>query len=202
MEDKPDEITEDSGMNEETASEVQEAEPELANEPIILATLGDINQCDSSIGIMQNTKVVEDGAMRADLVDVLSSSPTLDELMDYAFQQKECQEFEQALKAFEQAFKLYPDCDGAPFLIIEIGTLQKNAGMFDEAITTFVEGRRIAAKLNNNIFEKEFIDAIAYLRIAKNILLEHKMYHTPYKEIPIPIMDEINKEFLEWRNIS
>jgi hypothetical protein len=147
---------------------------------------------------VQQPNVAEEAIMLAETLP----SDNLDELMDYAFQQKELQNFAQAMMAFRKALKLYPKCDAAPFLLVEIGNLKKKAGKFDEAISTFDEGRRIASALNNSVLEKEFIDAIAYLRIVKNTLIQNKIFCTRFEDIPAAVIDEINKEFIEWRNIS
>lgn len=138
---------------------------------------------------------------------VFSSEPsevlpdTLDELLEIAFKHKENENTTKAIAAFTKALKLYPECDVVPFLIIEIGTLQKNAGNFDAAINTFSKGRQITSLQDNDVLQKEFIEAIAYLRIIKNILIQNKIDYIRFQDIPADILQQIDEEFAEWRNL-
>lgn len=181
---------------------VVDVSSEMSDGQIVLTSTVEtmiVNDSSQYIKTGQHDEVVEDFNVSIDAIR--SDKPTLDELMDYAFKQKESKNFERSLKAFRQALNLYPECDAAPFLILEIATIQKKAGRLDEAIATFGEGRRIASNIKNASLEKEFIDAIAYLRIVKNVLVQHDMYCIPYHKIPADIMDEVDKEFLEWRKL-
>ena len=131
-----------------------------------------------------------------------SSLSDLDSLMDFAFSQKEQRDFPQALKAFRQALRLYPDSEVAPFLAMEIGTILKNLGSYNGAITVFIEGRELIGVINNSTLDQEFINNIAYLRIVKNALVQNSLRFMPFNLIPESAMKEINKEFSEWRNQS
>lgn len=134
--------------------------------------------------------------------DCFSSSKDLDGLMDFAFSQKEQRNFLQALRAFRQALLLYPDSEVAPLLIVEIGTILKNLGSYNEAIKIFIEGRTLVGVINNSALEQEFINNIAYLRVVKNILIQNSLKFIPFNLIPESTIKEINTEFNEWRNQS
>lgn len=134
--------------------------------------------------------------------DCVSSLNDLDSLMDFAFSQKEQRDFPQALKAFRQALRLYPNSEVAPFLVMEIGTILKNLGSYNEAIKIFTEGRALIAVINNSTLEQEFINNIAYLRVVKNILIQNSLTFMPFNLIPENALKEINKEFSEWRSQS
>jgi tetratricopeptide (TPR) repeat protein len=128
-------------------------------------------------------------------------SNSLDDLMDFAFTQKEQQNFALALSVFRQALQLYPDSESAPFLVIEIGNILKNKGAYDEAIKIFTDGRNLLFLHANNMLEQEFVSTVAYLRIIKNILLQNRLGLIPFNNIPTEILEEINAEFREWRNL-
>lgn len=132
----------------------------------------------------------------------IASLETLDELMEYAFTQKELQNIDKALGAFRKALDIYPQADTAPFLIIEIGGILKRRGAYDEAIEVFSEGRRIAAKRDDSILEKEFIDIIAYLRIIKNTLIEKRLGLIAFEDIPKNLLDQLNTEYSDWKKLS
>lgn len=137
-----------------------------------------------------------------DLSDSYPSSSDLDVLMDFAFLQKEQRHFLQAVKAFRQALTLYPDSEVGPFLVMEIGTILKTIGSYDEAIKVFSEGRLLPGVINNSMLEQEFINNIAYLRVIKNILVKNSLEFMPFNLIPENAFKEINDEFCEWRNQS
>ncbi len=129
-----------------------------------------------------------------------STSNDLDSLLDLAFVYKEQRNFSQALSVFRQALILYPSSEVAPFLVMEIGAILKNNGQYNEAISVFCEGKRLFGVQKDNVFELEFVKTIAYLRIVKNILLQHHLNFIPFNNIPEYILKEIDGEFREWQN--
>lgn len=132
---------------------------------------------------------------------IVSSAPSdLESLMDFAFMQKEQRDFTQALITFRHALALYPSSEAAPFLVMEIGTILKNNGQYDEAISVFHEARKLPGLQKSESFELEFIKTIAYLRIVKNMLLHHHLNFIPINDIPDHILQEIDAEFREWRS--
>jgi len=133
---------------------------------------------------------------------VLPLSKDLDDLMDFAFLQKERREFVQALTTFRQALLLYPDSEASPFLVMEIGTILKNLGSYNESITVFTEGRLLPRVTSDSMLEQEFINNIAYLRVVKNILIKNSLEFMPFSRIPEKVLKEIDDEFSEWRNQS
>jgi tetratricopeptide (TPR) repeat protein len=130
----------------------------------------------------------------------LPISSDLDSLMDLAFMHKEQRNFTQALTIFRQALTLYPSSEAAPFLVMEIGTILKNNGQYDEAISAFCEARILPGLQQNEMFQLEFIKTIAYLRIVKNMLLQHHLGFIPFSDIPDHVLKEVDAEFREWRN--
>ena len=125
----------------------------------------------------------------------------IDSLLDFAFLCKEQRNYSMSLKAFRHALKLYPDNEAAPFLVIEIGTILKNEGLYDEAIRLFSEAKNLPSLQNDPILEQEFISTVAYLRIVKNVLLQHRLGFISFNNIPNAIVKEIDDEFKEWRNL-
>lgn len=147
---------------------------------------------------------VKDKSMQADTANSLGmdSASSLDELIEKGFMQKEKHNFNQALQLFRHALSLSVEDEAAPFLIVEIGNILKNKGAYDEAIQTFSNGRNLPALHSNHLLEQEFVSTIAFLRIVKNTLLQHRLGFIPYNNIPQAVMKEINDEFREWRKLS
>ncbi|WP_425060973.1 tetratricopeptide repeat protein [Sporomusa carbonis] len=129
-------------------------------------------------------------------------SDQLDDLLDFAFMNKEQRNYGAALSAFSRALTLYPDSDAAPFLVVEVGNLLKNMGAYDEAIKVFTDGRNLSQTKQDEMLEQEFISTIAYLRIIKNILTQSRLGCVPFLEIPPHVLKEIDEEFKEWRNVG
>ncbi|SMC62428.1 tetratricopeptide repeat protein [Sporomusa malonica] len=133
---------------------------------------------------------------------ILPESDQLDDLIDFAFSSKERHDYEAALTAFKQALTLYPYSEAAPFLVVEVGNLLKNKGAYDEAIEVFSDGRNLCQTREDEMMEQEFISTIAYLRIIKNVLLQHRLGCVRFLEIPQHIVKEIDDEFKEWRSVG
>ncbi|WP_050769563.1 tetratricopeptide repeat protein [Thermosinus carboxydivorans] len=144
---------------------------------------------------------VSSASVQSDLGD-RPLSDALDDLLDYAFQQKEAGNLSLALKYFQQALNLYPDNEISPFIVVEIGSILKNKGQYDEAIKVFVEGRNLPALRSNSTVQQDFINTIAYLRIVRNVLLQRRLGFIPYGEIPAAVLAEIDAEFREWRKLA
>ena len=123
---------------------------------------------------------------------------SLDELLDYAFQQQEEKNFDEALLAFKNILKRFPASTVAPFAVIEIGNLLKTRGAYDEAIQVFADAKNLPALQTENQFEKEFVNAIAHLRIIKNTLIYRRLGLLPFHQIPAAVYEEIDAEFREW----
>ncbi|WP_094606346.1 hypothetical protein SPSIL_029120 [Sporomusa silvacetica DSM 10669] len=129
-------------------------------------------------------------------------SDKLDDLIDFAFLNKESQNYEIAFNAFKKALNLYPNSEAAPFLTVEIGNILKNKGDYDGAIKEFGDGRNLSHTKQDEMMEQEFICTIAYLRIIKNVLLQNRLGNIPFLKIPPQIVKQIDEEFREWRSVG
>jgi len=156
---------------------------------------------DQSSALAENNEILKTEDESPGPITISSTTPSdLDRLLDFAFIQKEQRNFTQALAIFREALTLYPNSEVAPFLVMEIGTILKNKGQYDEAITVFCEARKLLGLQQSKTFEPEFIKTIAYLRIVKNMLLQHHLGFISFNDIPDHVLKEIDAEFREWRN--
>ncbi|MBP2642235.1 MAG: hypothetical protein H6Q67_122 [Firmicutes bacterium] len=131
-----------------------------------------------------------------------SLSDSLDDLLDFAFQQKETGNNQLALDTFRRAFNLYHESDAAPLLAIEISKLLMNQGAYDEAISFLTSSRNLSGITRNSALDNELVSTIAYLRIIKNTLMQRRTGYLPFNQIPADITEEIDLEFREWRVLS
>jgi tetratricopeptide (TPR) repeat protein len=133
------------------------------------------------------------------IVNHVAKLETLDDLLDYALDQRDNREQDASLYAFKKALKLYQTNDYAPFIVIEIGNIYKNTGLYDDAIVIYNKALKLPALVHNDELKREFINNIAYLRIVKNALLRRNITRTPFKDISQKVFGEIETEFQNWR---
>ncbi|MEN6566196.1 MAG: hypothetical protein ABFC57_07820 [Veillonellales bacterium] len=150
----------------------------------------------------ENGELIDESDTMSIMDDIQCQSDSLDDLMDFAFEQKEQHNLRQALKAFQKALKLYHESETAPFLIAEIGGILKEQGLYEDAIQVLSEGRDIAKLRFDTALEEEFVDVVAYLRIVKNVLLEQRLGFIPFSNIPVNVAAQIDSEFSEWRKLK
>lgn len=125
-----------------------------------------------------------------------------EKVLDYAYQQKEFKNYEEALRAFKHVLEAKPEGPDAPFVVIEIGSLLKMRGAYDEAIQSFVDAKSLASLQEDPFLKQEFINTIAYLRIIKNVLLYRGLGLLPFSNIPDDVLLEIEREYGEWRSLD
>ncbi|MCX7779685.1 MAG: hypothetical protein N2491_02065 [Negativicutes bacterium] len=126
----------------------------------------------------------------------------LDDLLDLAFAAKERAEPSAALIYFREALKRHPESEAAPYIVVEIATLLKDKGSYDEAIRVFIEGRNLPKVQADGVLSQEFTETIAYLRITRNALLQRRLGFVPFHKIPADVTKDIDEEFREWRNLA
>ena len=185
--------TESSNLVEELSS--------TAIEPVAADSSAEVVQ-ERLAGIPEQSFEQEAGSSTMRYNEPLPVSEDLDDLLDYAFVSKESQDYSAAFRAFNRALVLYPDSDAAPFLVVEIGNILKNKGSYDEAIKMLSDGRSLSHTRHDAMMEQEFISAIAYLRITKNVLLQNRLGNIPFTDIPPQIVQQIDEEFKEWRSVG
>ncbi|MDR3563512.1 MAG: hypothetical protein P4N59_19045 [Negativicutes bacterium] len=179
----PDDLSTENGPSFDTAESI------AASNMAIAATSENLLQNQEEISIPIST-------------DLNPASDSLDDLLDFAFTQKENHNYVLALDTFRKGLKLYQDSEAAPFIAIEIASLLKGKGAYDEAIMLLTESRSLSGLRQNVVLDQEFITTIAYLRIVKNTLLHKRMGYIPFQNIPAEIAQEIDGEFREWRNLA
>jgi tetratricopeptide (TPR) repeat protein len=204
---KENEITANLDSKSDIEGVISSLEFKLVTSPIIFDEVGKretvINgelQDQSSDVEENNESVPTEHEKQLPIIMFSPTSNDLDSLMDIAFMHKEQRNYTQALTSFHQALTLYPNSEAAPFLVMEIGNILKNNGQYNEAISVFCEARKLPGLQQNKMFEPEFIKTIAYLRIVKNMLLQHHLGFIPFNCIPDHVLKDIDVEFREWRN--
>lgn len=132
----------------------------------------------------------------------IEDDPYSENILDYAYQQKEVKNYDEALRAFKEILQIDPSSSDAPFVVIEIGSLLKLRGAYDEAIQVFLDAKSLPGLQDDPDLRQEFINTIAYLRIIKNVLIYRGVGLLPFNKISEDVTQEIEKEYCEWRGLS
>ena len=120
---------------------------------------------------------------------------TLDDYLDYAYTEKDAGRTAKAAAAYQQAIESFPDDPYLPFLIIELGTLYKEAGAYDVAVDTYRDALALPVIQGQNGIVDEFKKNIAYLEAVSHITVRHDAPEIPFSQIPSDWLTEIEDYF-------
>jgi hypothetical protein len=150
---------------------------------VIIKTIADIVHED-----MENDHLLK-------LTAVIAKLGSLDDILDYAFEQKTRHNYFNALFAYKRALIRYCSDDYAPFIVIDIVNIYKDNGAYEEAIHTYLNALSLPAIVNNSEIHEEFEKNLAYLRIVEYVLAKHHIARTPFGKISPNHLEEIETIF-------
>lgn len=125
----------------------------------------------------------------------LSRLHSLDDHLDYAFEQKSRRRFTNAILAYRQALEKFRNDPYSPFIAIELGNIYKETGAYADAISIFRNALQLPAIKGQDGIRAEFQKNIAYLGTVLHILTRHRRPNTPFSEIPPDCQREIESAF-------
>lgn len=132
------------------------------------------------------------------LTAALAKLPSLDAILDYAYEQQSRHNYANALFAFRQALHTYEEDSYIPFIVIEMANIYKQTGSYDEAIGVYEHSLQLPVIVADHSTQEKFAASISYLRIVKCILIKHKQMKMPFSKIPSEYMREIEFAFQQW----
>jgi len=132
-------------------------------------------------------KVAEDAA----------ASETLESLLEYAKAEKAKGNITATIDAYEKALEDYGADDYAPFIAIDLSAIYREQAAYTKAIKVYEEALTLPAVKKNSAVEDEFKRKLAYMQTVQAVLLRHKALTTPFSQIPISYMQEVELEFKE-----
>ena len=136
----------------------------------------------------------EKAAHQQELQAKLGSMNSLDDILDFAYANKD-QQPQDAIFAYQEAIARFSDDDYMPFLIIELGNLYKEQADYRGAVATYAKAMHLPIIADNDAMRQEFAKNIRYLGVVQDILAKHSALSTPFPQIPGSIMQEIETEF-------
>lgn len=154
------------------------------------------------VGCFEEDDIHGDGEEALQAKDDRWEMLDVEELWDTALMHKEEKCLPEALGCLRTILRKYPENELVALAAVEAANILKNDGLYDEAIRLFSEARSLPAIQEDAAMEQEFVSAIAYLRIVKNILVQNRLGFLPFRSIPQEISQEIELEFREWRKLA
>ena len=120
---------------------------------------------------------------------------TLDEILDYAYLEKQEGHTWQAIAAYKKALEKYRNDEYAPFVAIDLGNIYKEQAFYTKAIKTYEDALELPAVRRNASTKAEFKKNLIYLKTVQSVLLRHKALSTPFSKISRAYLQEIETEF-------
>lgn len=120
---------------------------------------------------------------------------TLEKLVEYAKAEKIKGNVTAAIDAYEKALEDYGDDDYAPFIAIDLSAIYREQAAYTKAIKVYEEALMLPIVKKNPAVEDEFKRKLAYIQTVQAVLLRHRALTTPFSQIPISYMQEIELEF-------
>ena len=136
--------------------------------------------------------ISEEPVVDTDTIDKLA---TLDDYLDYIFEQKQLDNQANTLYACSQALDKYADDDYAPFIVIDMANIFKSNGAYEKAADVYRQAFDLKSVRGSTGMYEEFKKSLTYIEAVKYILSQHDAPKTPFKEIPSEILSEIEQEY-------
>ncbi|MBQ9486188.1 MAG: hypothetical protein IJU91_00075, partial [Selenomonadaceae bacterium] len=133
----------------------------------------------------------------ADVDKNLADTETLESLLEYAKAEKAKGNITATIDAYEKALEDYGADDYAPFIAIDLSAIYREQAAYTKAIKVYEEALTLPAVKKNSAVEAEFKRKLAYMQTVQAVLLRHKALTTPFSQIPISYMQEVELEFRE-----
>lgn len=129
--------------------------------------------------------------------DTTKDIETLESLLEYAKAEKVKGNITATIDAYQKALEDYGNDDYAPFIAIDLSAIYREQAAYTKAIKVYEEALTFPAVKKNPAVEDEFKRKLAYIQTVQAVLLRHRALTTPFSQIPISYMQEIELEFRE-----
>lgn len=124
----------------------------------------------------------------ADLMDNIQidqpASESLEDLLDYAYEQRTLRNINCALDGFRLIRTLYGDSDALPMVVAEIVSTLQSQGNYGEAIAEVTDALSSPAIQHDKHATRIFEQKIAHLHALRDLLIEKGNPSLPFEQIP------------------
>ena len=139
--------------------------------------------------------ILDGGITDEDIKTVESHLNSLDEILEFAYSQKNANNFKLAIFAYQKALERYRADDYAPFIAIDLSSIYKEQAAYTKAIKVCEDALTLPAVVRNGSARNDFSHDLAYLRTVQAVLARHRVLSTPFSKIPRQLMSEIDADF-------
>lgn len=139
--------------------------------------------------------IIEGGLTEDELAEVEKHLNSLDDILEFAYAQKNAKNFKLAIFAYQKALERYRADNYAPFIAIDLSSLYKEQAAYTKAIKVCEDALTLPAVVRSATARKEFSHDLAYLRTVQAVLSKHRVLSTPFSKISRQLMDEIDADF-------
>lgn len=122
----------------------------------------------------------------------VAAARNLDDLLDLAYAEAEPGN---VIYIYQQAIAHYEDDPYLPFLVIELANTYKDNAAYDQAIAAYETALTKKHIADNAAVVTKFQDTLRYLHSVQIILAKHDATATRFRDIPEPLMQEIETVF-------
>ena len=182
----------------EPADSVAGAPEEVKQADSVAGAPEEVKQADSASAVHEEQEpaesaddIREEAASDRALADTLAAMTTMDQLLDFAFEQNLQKQTQVALAAYQTALERYRGDSYAPFIVVSIANIHKENGNYDAAINSIRSAMDIPAMLESSSIKRQFDDTLSYLMITRNVLQTAGLGNLSFKEIPKKYMSQI-----------
>lgn len=114
----------------------------------------------------------------------LSSFRTLDDYLDFAFQEERGGRTENAIDTYKRAMAFYADDDYAPFIAIELANVCKELGDFQAAADALETGLHFPSVQASPSMAQEFRKNVRFLSSLRRVLEDAGISRVPLRQVP------------------
>ena len=139
--------------------------------------------------------IIEGGLTEEELAEVEKHLNSLDDILEFAYAQKNAKNFKLAIFAYQKALDRYRSDNYAPFIAIDLSSLYKEQAAYTKAIKVCEDALTLPAVVRSASARKEFSHDLAYLRTVQAVLSRHRVLSTPFSKISRQLLEEIDADF-------
>jgi hypothetical protein len=122
------------------------------------------------------------------------ASDSLEDLLEFAFEQRSHRNMSGALDAFRLVRLQYGDSDAVPLVSAELVSTLQSCGDYEGALTELDQALQLPLVQRDNRMVEVFTQKQKYLRALQDLLREQGKPNLPFEQIPAEW-----SEWLEWK---
>ena len=139
--------------------------------------------------------IIEGGITDDELKEVEAHLNSLDDILEFAYAQKNSNNLKLAIFAYQKALERYRSDNYAPFIAIDLSSLYKEQAAYTKAIKVCEDALTLPAVVRSASARRDFSHDLAYLRTVQAVLSKHRVLSTPFSKIPRRLLAEIDADF-------